>query len=47
MVVHICNPSTQVAKAGETRFQGQPELHSKTLYQKKNERKQNKVKISK
>jgi hypothetical protein len=35
-VVHTCNPSTQEAEgAAGLRVQGQPELHSQTLSQKK------------
>jgi hypothetical protein len=35
MMVHACNPSTHEAEAGESRVQGQPALHSKTLTQNK------------
>jgi hypothetical protein len=34
VVVHFCNPSTQDAKAGGFKVQGQPRLHSKSLSQK-------------
>jgi hypothetical protein len=30
LVVYICNPSTQEAKAGRSQVQDQPELHSET-----------------
>jgi hypothetical protein len=29
VVEHTCNPSTQEAEAGESRVQGEPELHGK------------------
>jgi hypothetical protein len=34
IVVYICNPSTQAAKAGRSQVPGQPELYSQTLSQK-------------
>jgi hypothetical protein len=34
VVIHSCNPSTQEAEAEGLRVQGQPGLHSKTLFQK-------------
>jgi hypothetical protein len=34
MVTNACNSSTQEAKAGGLRVQGQPGLHSETLSQK-------------
>jgi hypothetical protein len=36
VVGYACNPSMQEAKAGGSRFLGQPELHSKTPSQKIN-----------
>jgi hypothetical protein len=35
MVVYVCNPSIQEAEVGGLRIWGHPELHSKTLPQKK------------
>jgi hypothetical protein len=35
VVTHACNSSTWEAEAGGSRAQGQPGLHSKTLYPKK------------
>jgi hypothetical protein len=37
MAAQICNPSTQEAKVGESRVQGQPRLHGETIT-KKNEK---------
>jgi hypothetical protein len=34
MVVYTCNPSTQQTEAEGSQFQGQHELHSKTLSQR-------------
>jgi hypothetical protein len=34
MVVHTFNPSTQEAEAGESKVEGEPGLHTKTLSQK-------------
>jgi hypothetical protein len=31
-MVHACNPSTREAEAGGSQVQGQPRLHSKTLF---------------
>lgn len=36
MVVHICNPGTGEAEAGESRANGQPTIQSKTLSKIKN-----------
>jgi hypothetical protein len=33
MVVYTCNPNSQEAEAGGSQDQGQPELHSDTLFQ--------------
>jgi hypothetical protein len=35
MVTHICNPSTWEGEAGRLQVQNQPELHSKSQSQKK------------
>jgi hypothetical protein len=35
VVVHTCNPSTQECELGGSRVGSQPELHIKTLSQKK------------
>jgi hypothetical protein len=39
MVAHACNPSTWETETGGILFQGQPELHSKTLSQKQTNKK--------
>jgi hypothetical protein len=31
VMVHLCNPGTSEAEAGESRIQGQPGLHGETL----------------
>jgi hypothetical protein len=38
MVIHACNPSTQEVEAGGLRVQVQPELYSKTLSQKQQQK---------
>jgi hypothetical protein len=37
MLVHVCNPKTEEAGAGESLVQGQPGLHSKLLSPKRKE----------
>jgi hypothetical protein len=35
MMAHICDPSTREAERGGSRVQGQPGLHSETMFQNK------------
>jgi hypothetical protein len=37
-MVYACNPGTQEVEAGASQVQGQPVLHSKTLFQKKSKK---------